>query len=121
LHYNQIQHSKEALRKQINEVREFLESDKRVPLIEKGKIVLDKEGKEIYVTDQKGLKLAVELGEKLPALEEALQRLEDSSPEDTKFEGAFPTSHDLPDEEVESGDSLNSIEMWHKLNQKKEE
>jgi hypothetical protein len=119
--YNQIHHSKEALKKQIVEIREFLKDDKRIPLVHKGKVVLDKEGKEVYVTDQKGLKLAVELGVKLPELEDALKKLEEDNPEDTKFEGAFTTSHDIPEEQIEEvGESLNTIEIFHKMNQKKE-
>jgi hypothetical protein len=109
--YNQIHHSKEALKKQIVEIREFLKDDKRIPLVHKGKVVLDKEGKEVYVTDQKGLKLAVELGVKL----------QEDNPEHTNFEGAFTTSHDIPEEQIEEvGESLNTIEIFHKMNQKKE-
>lgn len=116
--YNQVHHSKEALRKQIVEIRDFLESDKRIPLLDKGKIILDKNGKEIYITDQKGLKLAVELGIQLPNLEEALKRLEDANPEDTKFEGTTFTSYDLEEPPTEGDETLNVIELFHRNNKK---
>lgn len=114
-HYNQTQHNREALKKQIAEIREFLESDKRVPLLEKGKVVLDKSGKEIYTTDQKALKLAVELGVKLPELEEALSKLQE--PEDLKFEGEQITVDDIPEEDINY--NISTLEKYIKAQQSK--
>ena len=119
LHYNQHQHNKEALKKQITEIREFLESDKKIPLIHKGKIVVNAQGEEIYTTDQKALKLAVELGVKLPDLEKAYKELEAAEPEE-KFEGLTYTAADFPDEALEQNSDLNAIEMFHSNNQKRE-
>ena len=113
-HYNEHHRNREALKKQVAEIREFLESDKRIPLIEKGKVVLDSKGEEIYVTDQKGLKLAMELGVKLPELEKALEELESREPEDTKLEGAVFTSADIPDDYFEgTGQDLPTIEIYN--------
>lgn len=118
-HYNERHHNREALKKQIREIREFLESDKRVPLIEKGKVILDSKGEEIFITDQKGLKLAVELGVKLPELERALEELESREPEDTKLEGAVFSSADINDEYFEEGSQeLPAIEIFMQAKQK---
>ena len=114
-HYNERHHNREALKKQIAEIRDFLASDKRIPLIEKGKIVLNSKGEEVFITDQKALKLAVELGVKLPDLEKALEELESREPEDTKFEGATFSSADLPEDYFDEGGSqdLPTIEIYN--------
>lgn len=102
-HYNEHQRNKEALKKQIGEIRDFLESDKQ--------------------NDPKMLKLAVELGVKLPDLESALDKLEAMEPENNRFEGTTYTSADIPEEYFEEGgdESLNAIELFHRQNSKKEE
>lgn len=121
-HYNERHHNREALKKQIREIREFLEGDKRVPLVIKDKIALDSNGETIFVTDQKGLKLAMELGVKLPDLEKALEELESREPEDTKLEAAVITSSDVPDDYFDGGNTeLPSIELFHLSKQKQSE
>lgn len=120
-HYNEREKNKEALRKHIAEVREFLTSDKRIPLTTKNGIVKNDEGEEVWIVDQKALKLASELGKELPSLEKALKELEDLDPQDNlKFEGATPTAADIPQEILEEGEEdLPTIELFHRLNQNK--
>jgi hypothetical protein len=112
-HYNEREKNKEALRKQIAEIRDFLESDKKLPILGKNGPVLDSEGNMLTVVDQKGLKLAAELGERLPNLEEALEKLEALDPQDTKFEGTTFTSQDFSPEILESEENLSTIDMAH--------
>lgn len=112
LHYNQRQHSIEALKTQIEEIREFLVSDKSKYIVDKGQIVLDKEGTPLRELDPKLLKLAVELAKELPSLEEALEKLEIANKEeDTKFEGATFSSADVELEEFIEEDAPPLIEM----------
>lgn len=118
-HYNEHDRNREALRKQITEIREFLEGDKRVPLVERGKIVLNAEGEEIFITDQKALKLASELAVKLPDLENALELLESKDPT-PKFEGITFSSADVdPDYFEEGGQDLPAIEVFMQARQQK--
>lgn len=105
-HFNSNQHSIDALKAQIAEIREFLSSDKKIPLVDRGKVVMEGEGemkKRIMITDQKALKLAVELGEKLPTLEEALEKLESAAQDEPEFEALTYTTADLDTEDVRSG------------------
>lgn len=104
--YSEQDHNREALKKQIAETREFLESDKKVPIIANGKILLDKHGNEVYKIDHKALKEANDLGIKLPALEKALRELEASEP---KFEGNTPLATDFEEEEAHD---LPAIEAY---------
>lgn len=109
-YYDEKQHSRDALKQQISELREFLVSDKRVPLTDKKGLVLDTQGKEIYITDLKALKMAVELGPKLADLEEALDKLESlSRVEEPKFEGLTGMASDLGDDpdEFTEGSTLD--------------
>jgi hypothetical protein len=113
-HYNEREKNKEALRKQIAEIRDFLTEDKRVPVIAgKGLILKNDKGEEVWAVDQKGLKLAAELGERLPNLEEALEKLEALDPQDTKFEGTTFTSQDFSPEILDSEENLSTIDMAH--------
>jgi len=118
-HYNEREKNKEALRKQIAEIRDFLSSDKKIPVTNNKGIMLDKEGKEIWVVDQKALKLAAELGERLPNLEEALNKLEALDPQENKFEGTTYSAADITDEVVEGNEELSFIDLFHKSAQKK--
>ena len=119
LHYNERQRSIEALKKQISEIRDFLEADKKIPLIHKGKIVVDASGEEVSITDQKALKLAVELGQQLPELEEALDKLVAANKtDDTKFEGTTYTAIDLDPTEHDGGEDIPAIELFH-MNQQR--
>jgi mRNA-degrading endonuclease RelE of RelBE toxin-antitoxin system len=121
-HYNERDKNKEALRKHIAEVRDFLTSDKKVPVVGKQGIVLDKEGNEVWVVDQKALKLASELGEKLPGLEKALKELEDLDPQDNqRFEGAVPTAADVEEVLEEGAEDLPAIEKWHSITPRKDQ
>lgn len=113
LHYNERNRSIEALKKQIAEIRDFLEADKKIPLIHKGKIVVNAAGEEVGVTDQKGLKLAVELGQQLPELEDALDKLVAANKiDDTKFEGTTYTAVDLEPDSY-SDEDIPAIERFH--------
>lgn len=106
----------DAINKQIQEIRDYLQSDKAEYLLSNGKIVLDKNGDEVKFIDPKTLKLASDLGEKLPGLIEAKQKLEAllQVPTDQKPELLTYTSADLPDEAFEVGaEELPSIERWH--------
>ena len=114
-YYDEKAHNREALKKQIAEIREFLTSDKRTPMLNKqGQIIMDKHGNELYETDQKGLKLAVELGVKLPELEKALAELEAYEPE-PKYEGLTGTIADLPEDVLEESGDLPEIELFHQM------
>lgn len=119
-HYDIHAHNKEAFKKQMSEIREFLNQDKRYPLVKDGLVIKNDKGEEVWVTDQKGLKLASDLAKDLPDLEEALNRLEALEPEDNKFEGQTYTSLDLPDE-VDGDSNLSMIDLFHQANKKKEE
>jgi len=116
--YNEREKSREALRKQIAEIREFLIQDKRLPITDKNGIVKNDKGEEIWVTDQKGLKLAAELAKELPSLEKALNELESLDPIDTKFEGTTYTSADIPDE-VAADQTLSLLDQFHESNREK--
>lgn len=117
-HHNAQIRNREALRKQITEIRDFLESDKRIPLVERGKIILNSKGEEIFTTDQKALKLASELAVKLPELENALELLEAKDPI-PKYEGMSYTSADVDPEYFEEGASdLPAIELFMQAKQK---
>lgn len=108
-HYDEKQHSIDALKQQIAELREFLVSDKRVPLTDKKGLVLNSQGKEIYITDLKALKMAVELGPKIADLEEALDKLESlTRAEEPKFEGVTGTAADLGDDFEENSQGEGS-------------
>lgn len=112
-HYNEQIRNREALRKQITEIREFLEGDKRIPMVDRGKIILNSKGEEMFITDQKALKLASELAVKLPELEAALELLEAKDPA-PKFEGISYSSADVDPEYFEDGGSdLPAIEAFH--------
>lgn len=114
----------DAINKQIQEIRDYLQSDKEEYLISNGKIVLDKEGNEVKTLDPKTLKLASDLGEKLPGLIEAKLKLEsilqiktEETPEITTY-----TSADLPDEYFEGGgQEVPAIEAYHMSKQKQSE
>ena len=122
--FDENQETLDTLVSQINEIKDFLKSDKSEHLLSNGKIVLDKNGDEIKVIDPKTLKLASDLGEKLPGLVEAKQKLEtllqisvEQKPEITTFSSA-----DIPGEYFEEGgDSLPSIELYHQSKQKQSE
>lgn len=98
LHHNPKQKSIDVIRKQIGEIRDFLESDK--------------EG------DVKKLKAAMEFGVKLPDLETALEKLQDEVIQDIKFEGQTFTGADLIPEEGMEDSNVPAIELWH-MNQEK--
>jgi hypothetical protein len=120
-HYNSHTRSIEAVKRQITEIQEYLESDKKVPMIANGKIILDKKGEEKYVSDPKALKYAIEVGKQLPDLEKALQELESKDPVD-KFVGQTMTAADLDDmSEVEGGEGMSMIDMYHLGKQQKQE
>lgn len=105
LHYNSKQRSIDALKQQIHETREFLTGEKRIPMVKQGKIIVDQEGKEVYITDQKALKLAMEIGPRLADMEEALEKLETANKlDDTAFEDITFTASDLDENEYEEDD-----------------
>ena len=107
--FDEHQADYDAIVKQIQEIREYLQSDKDDSKGDKGKT----------------LEQAAKLGERLPGLIEAKQKLEallqvttDQKPELTTF-----TSADLPDEYFEDGGSqdLPAIEFFHMSKQKQSE
>lgn len=109
LHWNESIENREALKRQIFEIREFLKSDKRVLMVtSKGQVIKDSEGNDMYEMDHKALESAVKLGVKLPELEEALKKLEDPA-EDTKFEGVTGTAADIS-EDVADDNELSTID-----------
>lgn len=105
--YDEHQEDYDALVKQIQEIRDYLKSDKD-----------DSKDK------GKALEQAAKLGERLPNLIEAKQKLEtllqistDQAPEITTF-----TSADVPDEYFQGGtDSLPAIEVYHSTKQRQSE
>jgi hypothetical protein len=109
-HYNEREKNKQSLRNQITEIREFLDSDKKIPRIKNGKVAVNKEGQELFDIDHKALELSVKLGVKLPDLEEALSKLEALDPIETKFEGTTYTASDLKDE-VAGDETLSLIDQ----------
>lgn len=115
LHYNPRQRSIDALRKQIEDIRNILESDKMIPIVNrKGEAVLDGEGKTLLEIDGKAVKLSVELSKDLPGLEDQLEKMIESNKEDdTVFEGATYTASDL-DEDGEE-DNVPAIERFHNM------
>lgn len=115
LHYNTVQHSIEALRKQIAEIQDFLESDKRTPLTNRaGEIIKNDKGEDVWITSEKSLKFALEAAPKLPDLHEALARLEaQNNTEDTKFSGTSYTAYDLEVDEDSNEEDLPAIERFH--------
>lgn len=102
--YDEHQADYDAIVKQIQEIRDYLKSDKE-DTKDKGK----------------ALEQAAKLGERLPSLIEAKQKLEsllqvsiDNKPEITTF-----TSADLPDEYFQEGSQeVPAIEAWHMTKQK---
>jgi hypothetical protein len=108
-HYDENQANLESIINQIAETREFLNSEKKVYLISKGQIVLDRNGKEVMVVDDKKLELAMKLGKQLPDLVEAKQRLEALTglEQQNKFEGITGTVSDIAD----SDSSLSMIDQ----------
>lgn len=117
IHYNQRQRSIESTKKQITEIQEFLEGDKRSPLINRaGEIVRNDKGEEVWVTNEKSLKFALEAAPQLPVLHEALEKLEaaNRTEEDTKFEGQTFTASDLQFDSEDGGeDDVPAIEKFH--------
>lgn len=103
IHYDERQHSRDALKKQIVEIRDFLTEDKKVPLTYKNEITQDSEGKDVWVTDQKALKLASDLGKSLPDLLDALERMEATMKIEEPFQGNTFTVDDLDTGEDEDG------------------
>ena len=105
--YDEHQADYDAIVKQIQEIRDYLKSDKE-DTKDKGK----------------ALEQAAKLGERLPSLIEAKQKLEsllqvsiDNKPEITTF-----TSADLPDEYFQEGSQeVPAIEAWHMTKQKQSE
>src|SRR5690606_21629643 len=96
-----------------------LTSDKRTPILNKqGQIIMDKHGNELYETDPKVLNQAIDLGIKLPKLEQALAELEASEPE-PKYEGLTGTIADLPEDVLEESCDLPEIELFHQMKQMK--
>jgi len=114
--YDEASLNRDALRRQIGELREFLNSDKRVPLInKKGELILNADGEQLYNTDYKALKAATELAQDLPKLEKALEEMEADMAKENKAITAVPTVEDIPEEDL-SEDNIPSIELYHRLN-----
>lgn len=103
IHYDERQHSRDALKKQIVEIRDFLTEDKKIPVTYQDKITKDSKGEEVWVTDQKALKLASELGRQLPDLLDALERIESTMKVEESFQGNTYTVDDLDTSEDEDG------------------
>lgn len=116
LHYNQRQRSIDSTKKQISEIQDFLESDKRSPLVNRaGEIVKNDQGQDVWVTNEKSLKFALEAAPQLPLLHDALDKLEAANRvEDTTFEGVAFSSADLTfDSEGGDEDDIPAIEKFH--------
>lgn len=112
LQWDEDRDTLETLKAQIDEIKGFLKSDKTVPLVSKGKVVLDAEGEEIRLNDPKVLKLASELGQKLPDLVEAKKKLEDLLQiKDPPVEMMTGTSADLPPESLDGTSELSTIDQ----------
>jgi hypothetical protein len=114
LHYNDRHVSREATKKQIQEIQAFLASDKRVLKVNKeGEPVLDIDGKQIWETDLKALAFALDHGPKLVELHDTLDKLEAElrRGDDTNFEGESFSAADLePNEDMP--DDLPAIERY---------
>lgn len=96
---------------QVQEIKDYLKSDKSVPVVVKGKIVLNSKGKEIKKIDPKDLKMAAELGEKLPDLVEAAKKLESTLNIEKPLQIPTYTMADLPTENDEALSTLDSFMM----------
>ncbi len=112
-HYNEDQETFDSIVSQISEIREFLKSDKTVPMTtSKGVIIKDEEGNEIREIDPKKLKLAIDSGKSLPDLIDAKNKLQEKLGlnQDTKFVGVVPTATDL-EELSEDQQNLSAIDQ----------
>ncbi len=110
--YDSDRDTLDSLKQQIQEIKDYLKSDKSQPLIFKGKVVVDNKGKEKTFTDPKNLKLAAELGERLPGLVEAYKKVESIlNVKEEKLQIPTFTSNDLP--VVEEGDEpLSTLDQF---------
>lgn len=116
LHYNQRQRSIDSTKKQITEIQDFLESDKRTPLVNRaGEIVKNDKGEDVWITNEKSLKFALEAAPQLPLLHDALDKLEAANRvDDTTFEGVAFSAADLTfDSEGGDEDDIPAIEKFH--------
>jgi len=100
-----------TLYSQIQEIKDFLKTDKKIPMVVKGKVVVDSKGKEVKITDPKTLKIAQELGEKLPGLLESAKKLEATLNIEKPLQIPTYTVADLPTEGEESLSTLDSFMM----------
>jgi hypothetical protein len=121
LQWDENQDTLDTINAQIQEIKDYMKSDKSIPLVVKDKVVLDSAGKEIRMTNPKNLEIAAKLGEKLPSLIEAKQKLEsilqisqDQKPEITTY-----SSLDLP--EVEGEENVSTIDLFWQNQSKNEE
>lgn len=108
LQYDENEDLLTTVKSQIDEIKEYLKSDK-------------KNSKDYG----KALEQAIKLGEKLPSLVESLQKLESllNITSDYKPEIKTYSSLDLPQETedgIESSESLSTIDKFHQMNQKRE-
>lgn len=108
----------DTLNQQIDEIKEFLKSDKRVPIFGD-----DKKPEKVtgYRQDHKALESAIKLSSKLVELvknkkeiESVLGVKEDIRPEITTY-----TSVDLPDETPEGDQNLSTIDQFWQSKEKK--
>ena len=114
LQFDEHQDTLDTVNAQIHEIKEYLKSNKKIPLTKKnGEIVVDKKGKEVWTTDPRILKIATELGTKLPELVEAKQKLEAllQITSENKVEISTYTSSDLVD--APESENLSLIDQYH--------
>lgn len=110
--WDEDQDTLNTINAQIQEIKDYLKSDKSVPHTYKGKVVLDSKGKETRVVDPKTLKTASELGEKLPGLVEASKKLQEIlKVRKAKLEISTFTANDIEDKS--DNEPMSTLDRFH--------